>query len=262
MKKIIFALTICSILAPASLLWAKEAKGIGNQGPVVQSQVENDEDQDKNIENDEDQDENTNGQEQEEVKTQEQTQNKGESKQLKIENEIQQAVESVQELQEKAQERAQELQQEVLEIKNKGQQKVLEKQNDVRLAVHNLLAMENLTGGIGKQVSAIAKDFNNSVQKTVEAEEKIESRGFLKRIFFGGDSEAAQALQDEIAQNKEKIQQLLDLDQQARLKEEIKQTLQEQIQILQQEQDRLQERADKELASKGIFGWLFGWLKK
>ncbi|MFY1644910.1 hypothetical protein ACK11Z_14360, partial [Methanoculleus bourgensis] len=36
-------------------------------------------------------------------------------------------------------------------------------QNQVRLAVHTLLAAENRTGGIGRNISVIAREFNNSV---------------------------------------------------------------------------------------------------
>ncbi len=35
--------------------------------------------------------------------------------------------------------------------------------NEVRIAVHTLLSMEDRTGGIGQNISALAREFNNSV---------------------------------------------------------------------------------------------------
>ena len=63
-----------------------------------------------------------------------------------------------------------------LEGKKEKEQNVYQNQNQVRLAVHSLLAMENLVGGIGKNVSQIARQFNNSVQATIRAEEKIQTQ--------------------------------------------------------------------------------------
>ena len=44
--------------------------------------------------------------------------------------------------------------------------------NEVRLAVHALLASRDLLGGIGEQVSEIAKHMNDSVATTTSAERK------------------------------------------------------------------------------------------
>ena len=51
--------------------------------------------------------------------------------------------------------------------------------------------MEDLAGGIGPQISAIAKEFDNSVTETIEAEEEIEKKGGFARFFSGGDEKAA-----------------------------------------------------------------------
>jgi len=124
----------------------------------------------------------------------------------------------------------QEMEQEVQGMKDEKQQKVYQNQNKVREAVHILLAAEDLlttkglTEGksIGSQVSAIAREFNNSVEKTIPAEEKIQKRNRVIEFFFGGDKEAAENILQETDKNKEKIQELKKLYQECDCDEEVK----------------------------------------
>ena len=165
----------------------------------------------------------------------------------------------------------QEMDQEVQGMKDEKQQKVYQNQNKVREAVHALLAAEDLLTteestkgngkGIGPEVSAIAREFNNSVDKTIPAEEKIQKRNRVVEFFFGGDEEAAEDILEETNKNKVKVQQLKNLYQECDCDEEVKNIIQEQIQNLEQEQIRLEEVAQKEKSNKGLFGWLFGWMK-
>jgi len=134
---------------------------------------------------------------------------------------------------------------------------VLQNQNKVRLAVHSLLSMEDLVGGIGQEVSALARNFNNSVQATIRAEEKIEARSGFTRFFAGGDAEAAEAIEEEVAQNQNGIQELKQLYAECQCDPEVKAIMQEQIQNMENEQLRLQVLADNEKASKGLLGWIW-----
>ena len=152
--------------------------------------------------------------------------------------------------------RQQEMKQEMQEM-GQGQQNMYMNQNQVRLAVHALLAMEGLVGGIGKNVSEIARGFNNSIQSTIKAEEKIQTRGRIARFFMGGDHEAAGEMEQEVNRNRERIQELKQLKEQCECDEEVMNMFQEQIQNMEQEQNRLQGLAQAEKKSKGIFGWLF-----
>jgi hypothetical protein len=138
---------------------------------------------------------------------------------------------------------------------NETQQKVYQNQNQVRLAVHALLSMENMTGGIGKNVSAIAREFNNSVMSTIRAEEKIQTRSGFARFFAGGDETTATELESEVEQNELRIQQLTQLRNECQCDQEVKDLMQEQIQLMQQEQTRLRELAQQEKKSKGLFDW-------
>lgn len=159
-------------------------------------------------------------------------------------------------LQEMAVEQSQELMQQAQQMREQSRE-VYQNQNRVRLAVHNLLAMGNLTKGIGSQISAIAREFNNSVQATLRAEQRIQNRSQIARFFAGGNQEAAGEIEQKVEQNRQRVQELQQLYQQCMAEEEVCQFLQEQIQNIQQEQERLQELAQREMQSKGLFGWLW-----
>lgn len=168
---------------------------------------------------------------------------------------------NVSELREMIQERKTEMEQEIMNF-TETNKNIYQNQNRVRLAVHSLLAMENLTGGIGQNISQIAREFNNSVQATIRAEERIQTRNVIVRFFVGGDEEAAEEIESERNQNQQRIQQLKQLRNECDCDEEIKAMIQEQIQNMEQEQARLQQLAQNEKQSKGLFGWIFGWFRK
>ncbi len=132
-----------------------------------------------------------------------------------------------------------------------------EKQNEVRLAVQTLLASENLTGGVGKQVSAIARDFDNSAKETESSEEKIMNRGRFMKALFGGDRKDAELIRTKLQTREEKIQQLEELVNACDCTDDVKVLLQEQIQVMKQEQERLKTLADNEGSSTGLLGWMF-----
>jgi hypothetical protein len=206
-------------------------------------------------------------QEQSQVQNQEQegvNEQTGESNGETVGEQIRQQVRAVniEQLKEMIKNKKQEINQEFQALKDKKQKAVYQNQNTVREAVHALLASEDLVGGVGPQISEIAREFNNSVQKTIQAEEKIQKRNMVVGFFFGGDEEAAEDILQETNKNKEKIQQLKDLKQQCDCDEEVKNVIQEQIQNIEQEQNRLGQLAQKEKSNKGLFGWLFGWLRK
>lgn len=159
-------------------------------------------------------------------------------------------------VEEKLQERQKELDWE-LTNKSEKEQKVLKNQNPVRLAVHALLEMKDEIGGIGQNVSAIAREFNNSIQSTIETEKKVQERSAFSRFFAGGDKKAGAELTAEVKLNKELIEKLKQLKEECGCGAEAKTLLEEQIQTMEVEQTRLQAMADKETKSKGLFGWLW-----
>lgn len=129
-------------------------------------------------------------------------------------------------------------------------------ENEVRLAVHTLLAMENITGGIGPQVSAVAREFNNSASQSWQLEERIRNRDAVSRFFFGGDQVSAAELASLNVQNQNRIRQIEQLMANESLDEETRAMLQEQLAIMEQENTRLGQVSSSEQQSRGIFGWL------
>ncbi|TSC69955.1 MAG: hypothetical protein G01um101449_476 [Parcubacteria group bacterium Gr01-1014_49] len=132
---------------------------------------------------------------------------------------------------------------------------VMKNANPVRLAVHSLLASKELLGGIGEQVSAIAREMNRTIATTTSAEAKIHSRGFFARLFFGGDRAAAEAISQVVAQNQQRAQQLVDLIGQGNAPAEVKEALEAQLEVLKDAQARLEELAQKERGAWGLFSW-------
>lgn len=133
----------------------------------------------------------------------------------------------------------------------------MEHANPVRLAVHSLLASKELLGGIGPRVSEIAKEMNDSVATTTNAETRIHSRGFFSRLFFGGDSAAADVITQAVAQNQQRIDDLNKLLAAANVSADIQTTLKAQIAALEDAQTRLQALAQSEQKMWGLLSWRF-----
>jgi len=197
------------------------------------------------------------------VQTEQNTSNQGAFQNLTVQTQtkLRTRARNVTELREMIQERQQEMNQEMLNL-TQHQQNIYQNQNRVRLAVHAFLAMENLTGGIGQNVSQIAREFNNSIQATIRAEERIQVRNMLVKFFMGGDQESAGEIEQEVNRNQLRIQSLEQLRDQCNCTTEVRVMIQEQIQNMQLEQTRLQELSQNEIQNRGLFGWMFGWMKK
>ena len=129
-------------------------------------------------------------------------------------------------------------------------------QNEVRIAVHTLLSMEDRTGGIGQNISAIAREFNNTVTLSEKLEQKIQDRSGIMRVFLGGDRDAAGQLANITSQNQARIQKIQQLISTATLDPDVRVFLEEQLQEMQIEETRLEQLANREQQDRGLFGWL------
>lgn len=137
-------------------------------------------------------------------------------------------------------------------------QSVLRSAIPMQVAVHALLASKDMLGtNIGAQVSQVAQQLNQSVQTTANAELQVKERGFWTRLFFGGDTQAANTIKAAVAQNQARITQLTQLLAQANVSASVKTQLQTQIQAMQQEQVHLQALAQQQASAWGIFSWRF-----
>jgi type II secretory pathway pseudopilin PulG len=135
-----------------------------------------------------------------------------------------------------------------------GERDRIKNENEVRIAVTTLLDVEDLSGGIGRNVSAIARDFNNSASSVRKIEDRIQSRSSFVRLFFGGDQEAARELANQTAQNDARIVELRQLINNASLNSEVRATIEDQVRIIQLEQERLQQLSTREQKDRGLFG--------
>ena len=251
MKKIIISFLVFALFGSVAI--AASSEDADPKGSDTSAKIENSQ-QDRGT-----------GQDQQ-VQTEQQTQTKeGEKEEGSGQQNLilgnQQRARTMTEAREMVKERKQEMAQEIKGLSN-IQQKVYQNQNKVREAVHALLSLEDLASGIGSQVSDIARGFNNSVQATIIAEEKIQKRSAFVRFFIGGEKNATEDMEQELNQNQQRIQELKQLREESVGGEEVKAMMQEQIQKMEQEQVRLQQLADRENSANGVFGWvrnLFRW---
>ncbi len=248
MKKLIILMVVLSLLS--SFVLAKGPEVVKAFGDSEQRDGNNEVVDIEDTDNAEDQD-NDDG-----LEDNQQTNNQGENQQLNNLNRNQVGADEIQGIKNRVQEKIKQINNS-LEMVNKIQQKVAQNQNQVRLAVHTLLALENHTGGIGKNISSIARGFNNSLQATIKAEERIQSRSRITRFLIGGNEDAANELEEKINQNMNRVQELKEIKNNCDCSEEVLNLIQEQIQNMEQEQNRLQELAQQEKQRKGIFGWIF-----
>lgn len=182
------------------------------------------------------------------AQTEMQTQNQGEEQMLLIQTNAEYKAGNADDLKEAIQAKKAEM----------GQQG-----NAMSVAVHAFLASEELTDGIGPRVSEIAREFNNSVQASEKAEEKMATRSTFRKFFFGGDKEAAGELEQETIRNQNRVEEMtLLMNRCEECSAEVKNILEEQIQLVKQEQERLANLANNEKGKRGLFGYLFGWMFK
>jgi len=128
---------------------------------------------------------------------------------------------------------------------------------DTQVAAHALMEMRNLTGDIGPRVADIAEDLNTSAGTVQPLEERIQDRNTFIRFFAGGDRDAADQINDQVAQNQARIQDLEGLMANTSLQPDVQGAMQEQITALQTEQARLAALAGDERNTTGLFGWLW-----
>ncbi len=195
------------------------------------------------------------------IQTKEQTQTKNKSEEKQLKNQIKVMVKTPEELKMMIKKKIKELNIS-LQKKNSQFKNVYKNQNKIRIAAYALMGMQNF---VGKQnaskVIEIAKQLNASVKATIKAEEKIQKRSKIARFFMGGDKEAAQEIKRQLQQNQKRIQELKKIYNECEdCDAQVKELLKEQIKNIEQEQIRLGQVVKQEEKSKGIFGFLFGWL--
>ena len=109
--------------------------------------------------------------------------------------------------------------------------------------------------GIGTQVRNVAMQQNQGETQTITAMEQIQTRSKIKTFLIGSDYKNLGALRSEMVQTRNRIRQLTELMNKAE-GEETKQQLQEQIQLFEQEQEKINQFITENESKISLFGWL------
>ncbi|OGZ22957.1 MAG: hypothetical protein A3A08_00855 [Candidatus Nealsonbacteria bacterium RIFCSPLOWO2_01_FULL_41_9] len=139
---------------------------------------------------------------------------------------------------------------------NTGLERSEEHKSTVANFVQSLLNVaSSAKGGIGEQVRVIAQQQNDSASATTQAIKKVENRSKIRTFLFGSDYRNLGALRSEIVKTRSRIDQL------NRILENIKNAsdtaeIQSQIQVLEQEQTKLENFVKENESKISLFGWL------
>ena len=126
----------------------------------------------------------------------------------------------------------------------------------VAQAVEELLTTQGAKGGIGQQISEVARQQQQAQQDIGGQLDKLEARRGWMKTLFGPDYKAIKNLEQQMEQNQLRIRQLEQL--QAKVTNEAEQTqIQEVIQALIEQNTALQEQIQAEEQAGSLLGWLF-----
>ncbi len=121
--------------------------------------------------------------------------------------------------------------------------------------IQNLLQVANREGGIGEQVRTIAQQQVQSASTTEDVIGKIQARNKIKTFLFGSDYKNLGTLRSEMVQTRNRLEQLTGLLTNAQTETD-KTQLQSQIQILEQEQTKIENFITTQGSKFSLFGWL------
>lgn len=140
--------------------------------------------------------------------------------------------------------------------KNKDQVTAQEHRSVVANFVQTLLkAADREKGGLGEQVRIIAQQQNQAEATTTEAITKVEKRNKIATFLFGSDYKNLGALRSEIVRTRNRIQQLTNFMTQAKNASSTSE-IQSQIQIMEQEQSKIENFIQTQENKFSLFGWL------
>lgn len=140
-------------------------------------------------------------------------------------------------------------------------QNAYEHMSIVAQKVQELQMLGVRTGGLGEQVREIAQNQNQSQEKIQIELGKLDGRqGWLKSL-IGPDLGAIKNIKMELEQNRVRIQQLEQLQNQLANQGDTS-AIQETVQALIAENEALQNKLTQEEGTKSMLGWLFRFLAK
>jgi len=139
---------------------------------------------------------------------------------------------------------------------SKGQINAEEHRSAVANFVQGLLNVaDREEGGIGQQVRVIAQQQNDSEGTTTQAIEEVEKRNKIKTFLFGSDYKNLGVLRSEMVHTRNRLDQLNRLMTNTQNATDTAET-QSQIQILEQEQTKIENFIKAQEGKFSLFGWL------
>lgn len=144
------------------------------------------------------------------------------------------------------------------ELKNKesiGEIDKEEHRSTVANFVQNLLGIADKESGIGEQIRTIAQEQNQIQEKISSGIDVIQTRSKVKTFFFGTDYKNLGEMRSEMVKVQNQIEQLTQL--QSEIQNEYnKVVMEEQLQVLEQEQTRIESFINTNESKFSLFGWL------
>jgi hypothetical protein len=132
---------------------------------------------------------------------------------------------------------------------------------DAEVALRAMVAAGPMLGEAQQQMTQLATQVGSQSDKALAAEVRVRERSAFTRFFVGGDDEAAKEMLQVAVQNRETIRQMEQLVEDCdQCDEAARETLREQIRVMEDEQARVEMAATEEQGKRGLFGFLFGWI--
>jgi hypothetical protein len=175
-----------------------------------------------------------------------QTQNQGEAQQIQVNNQEQEALNQGQTSRAESGTKS----------ASPRSQVAAEKMSNVAKKVEELLISEGTQDGIGEQVKQIAQEQKQSQDQTQIELGKVDQRGGALKFLIGPDYKALKNMQKQMEQNRLRIQQLEQLQNELVNQGEAV-IVQEMIKALTEQNTALQDRINLEEKSGSLFGWFF-----
>lgn len=235
---------------------AKEQIQTENQGGSNQIKTQdNEQTQDGGTTNQTDSDVATQTQQQAQQESHQQTQQKSrdgneseEGNQIQNQNQIKNQGETNQ---------IQNSEQEVSQSQNKsGSAIAQQRRSQVANAVQEMLRLADRNGGIGQQVRIIAQNQTQNQEKLEANLEKVQSRSRFAKFFVGPNYGEINKAKKILEQNREQIMQLNQIKDQL-IDQGDGQTLNEQIQTLEQANSEIENSLGTARKGFSLFGWIF-----
>lgn len=121
--------------------------------------------------------------------------------------------------------------------------------------VENLLEVSDNEYAEREQIRTIAQEQNQSASTTIRAMEKVQTKSKIGTFLFGSDYKNLGTLRSETVQTRNRIEQLNRIMENAQ-NEGDKTELQNQVQILEQEQTKIENFVKSQESKFSLFGWL------